>query len=174
MNYCPWCLETERLLIRPMYPTDASFYIELVNTPKFIENIGERNIHTPEAAKKHIEEKMLSQLRRTGYSNYSLIRKSDGKIVGVAGIFNRDGLDECDLGFGLLPEFERQGYAYEGSSKVLSMAFEHYELPSLSAITIEKNKSSRNLLEKLGFHFQEIIRLPNDPEDLMLYRIFNT
>ena len=43
--------ETERLFLRLTELEDASFILELFNTPKWIQFIGDRNLHTIAQAK---------------------------------------------------------------------------------------------------------------------------
>ena len=47
-------LDTERLRLRTLAPDDAAVYLRVVNVPAFIEFIGDRDIHTIEAARKAI------------------------------------------------------------------------------------------------------------------------
>ncbi len=47
-------LETERLLVRTVEESDAAFYLELVNSPGFLTNIGDRGLRTVEAAREAI------------------------------------------------------------------------------------------------------------------------
>jgi RimJ/RimL family protein N-acetyltransferase len=42
--------ETERLLLRPFNTDDAPFILELVNSPGWLQFIGDRNIHSIEDA----------------------------------------------------------------------------------------------------------------------------
>ena len=53
--------ETQRLILRPTIIEDASFILELMNTPLWLQNIGDRGVHTIEAAEQYIEEKIRSQ-----------------------------------------------------------------------------------------------------------------
>jgi len=46
--------ETERLIIKPTSTEDAEFILRLLNTPKWIKNIGDRNVKTVEDAKVYI------------------------------------------------------------------------------------------------------------------------
>ena len=48
-------LDTERLVLRTLDGNDALFYLELLNTPDFIANIGDRGLRTVEAAREAIE-----------------------------------------------------------------------------------------------------------------------
>jgi len=104
--------ETERLIIKPTSEKDGEFIFELLNTPKWIEFIGDRNVKSVEDAKEYIQNKMTSQLERLGYSNYTLIKKPDGVKIGTCGLYDREGLEGIDIGFAFLPEYEKKGYAY--------------------------------------------------------------
>jgi hypothetical protein len=41
-------LETKRLILREFTNADAEFILEQLNEPSFIQNIGDRNVHTIE------------------------------------------------------------------------------------------------------------------------------
>lgn len=163
--------ETSRLILKPTDTKDAAFVLELYNTPDWIKYIGDRNIKTIEAAATYIQEKMNPQLERLGYSNYTVIRKSDNTKIGSCGLYDRVGLEGVDLGFAFLPKYYKQGYANESASKVKELAFEKFELSILEAITVHYNTSSINLLKKLNFQFVKNMYLPNDPEKVMLFRL---
>ncbi len=163
--------ETERLLIKPTSVEDAEFIYQLMNTAKFIKYVGDRNIKSIEDAENYIRIKMLPQLNDLGYSNYSLIRKSDDSKVGTCGLYDRDGLDGIDIGFGLLPEYEGLGFAYESANRLKKAAFEEFEIEEIKAITSKQNISSQRLLEKLGLEMTGTIKLPNEDEELLLYKI---
>lgn len=60
---------------------------------------------------------MRPQFERLGFGNYIMIRKSDGIKLGSCGLYDREGLDGIDIGYALMPQFERQGYAIEAASK---------------------------------------------------------
>ena len=161
--------ETERLLLRPMDLEDAPFLLELINTPKWLQFIGDRKVRNLNDAEEYIKVKVLPQLKRLGYGNYTLIRKSDQVKLGSCGIYDREGMEGVDIGFSMLPAYERQGYAYEAATCLIEAARTRFGIEYLQGITIRENIASQNLLKKLGLEFKEIIRLPDDPEDLMLF-----
>ncbi len=163
--------ETERLLIRPTSEKDAELIYELLNTPKFLKFVGDRQIHSIQVAEQYIKTQMLPQLSTLGYSSYSIITKADGSKVGTCGLYNRDGVDGIDIGFGLLPQYEGMGYAYESAYRLMRAAFEDFEIEEIKAITAKENISSQRLLEKLGLEMIGTTRLPNDTNDLLLYKI---
>lgn len=163
--------ETERLLLKPTSLEDASFLLELLNTPKWLEYIGDRKVHTVEDAKEYIKTRMLPQLSKLGYSNNTLIRKSDNSKVGICGLYNRKGVDGVDIGFALLPKYEKKGYAFESSNKLIHVAFNELEQTQVNAITKENNLSSQILLGKLGLTFRGTTKLFEEDEELLLYSI---
>jgi RimJ/RimL family protein N-acetyltransferase len=158
-------------MLKPTSEEDAEFIFELLNTSKWIKYIGDRNIKTVENARDYIKTKMLPQLKRLGYSNYTLIRKADNCKIGTCGLYDRDGLEGIDIGFAFLPEFERKGYAFESANKLKDVAFNEFGLIGISAITVKDNISSQKLLEKLGMKLNGTTKVPNDNEELLLYKI---
>jgi len=163
--------ETERLILKPTSEEDIDFIFELLNSPKWIEYIGDINIKTIENAREYIETKMLPQLKRLGYSNYTLIRKSDNCKIGTCGLYDRNGLEGIDIGFAFLPEYERIGYAFESANKLKDVALNVFGLTEINAITTKDNISSQKLLGKLGMKLNGTTKLPNDNEELLLYKI---
>jgi [ribosomal protein S5]-alanine N-acetyltransferase len=163
--------ETERLLMRPVATEDKAFILELFNSPKWIEFIGERNVKTPEEASLYIEEKMLPQLEKLGYGNNVVILKDKNIKIGTCGLFDREGLEGVDIGFAFLPQYTGLGYAYESAAKILDAAFNVYNLEFVSAITTAPNYSSRKLLERIGLHFVKMIHMKGDSEELMYFEL---
>ena len=162
---------SKRLIIRPTSKQDAELVYELMNSPKFIKYVSDRNIDSINDASNYIKVKMLPQLYLMGYSRYTLINKSIGDKIGICGLYNRAGVDGIDIGFSILPHFERLGYAYESSSRLIKGAFEELEI---KAITNQDNISSKNLLKKLGFKLIGKTILPDEKEELLLFEIKKT
>ncbi len=161
--------ETERLFIRPVAEEDADFVLELLNTPKFLELIGDREVRTKEQAVEYIRKKMLPQLYRLGFGNYAVIRKTDGVLLGTCGLHDRESLEGVDIGFAFLPQYERQGYAYESAERLKKAALEDFGIMQILGVTSKANLASQKLLEKLGLQFQRTIVLPKEKEEILLY-----
>ena len=162
---------SERLIIRPTLEQDAELIYQLMNSPKFIKYVGDRQLYSVKVAEKYIQDKMLPQLHSLGYSNYSLINKKNGAKIGICGLYDREGLDGIDIGFGILPEYEGLGYAFESSSRIIKAGFEELEISEIKAITNKENISSQCLLVKLGFNLKGTIMLANENDELLLYKI---
>jgi RimJ/RimL family protein N-acetyltransferase len=162
-------LETERLKLREFTLGDTAFIIELVNSPGWIENIGDRNIKTEEQAKAYLENGPLKSYERNGYGLYLVELKTDGTPIGMCGIINRDNLEYPDIGFAFLPFFIGKGFGFEIATATIAFAREQLKLPTIVAITLPSNKPSIKLLEKIGLRFSKNIQLGDNGQELLLY-----
>src|SRR5438132_1673522 len=122
-------LETTRLRVREFVPADAPFIIKLVNTPTWIENIGDRNIHTNEDAVRYIENGPMKSYALHGFGLYLVEKKQNDLPIGMCGILRRDYLEIPDIGFAFLPEYHGQGFAYEVANATINYAREQLGMP---------------------------------------------
>jgi RimJ/RimL family protein N-acetyltransferase len=164
-------IETARLLLRRFTLDDAAFIRVLVNDPAWIQNIGDRQVHTLEEARAYLEKGQLAMYEREGFGLYAVVRKDSGETIGMCGLVRRAGLDDVDLGFAFLPEHRGHGYAIESARAVRDYAKETLGLKRLVAIVSPRNEPSIRLLEKLGFRRERAVKLPNDDEEIDLYAL---
>jgi ribosomal-protein-alanine N-acetyltransferase len=162
-------LETERLVIRPFTPEDAPFMLELLNDPGWIANIGNRGVHTVEAARDYIETRMLAMYRRVGYGMWVVESKATGEAIGTSGLVKRDSLEHTDIGFAFLERHCRQGYALEAARATLEYALHPLALGKIVAIVSRSNTASIRLLEKIGLRRAGTITMPGDGEELAYF-----
>jgi len=161
--------ETERLILKPADLEDADFFLELYNLPSFIKHIGDRNLRTKEDAENYISNRFLPQIEKMGFGNYVVIHKELNKKIGAVGVFVREGIDVPDIGFSFFPEFEGKGYAYESAVNLMEIVKTEFGIEKLSAMTSDKNISSKKLIERLGLTFQKYVIFPDDNEELRYY-----
>lgn len=152
-----------------MEEKDAAFLLQIVNSPKWLQYIGDRNLHTEEEAVTYIKEKITSQLDRLGYGNNVVIQKEDNIPVGVCGLYERPGLPIVDIGFAFLENYEGKGYGSESAGRLLQAGKEDFDIEKVCAITVKENHASQKLLVKLGLQFIKMIKLDQDKEELMYY-----
>jgi [ribosomal protein S5]-alanine N-acetyltransferase len=160
-------LETERLLLREVSADDAEFVLDLLNQSSFKQYIGDRGVRTLEQAREYIASRFTKSYRDNGFGLYLLELKASAEPIGLCGFVSRETLPAPDIGFALLPQFEKQGYAYEASSAMMSYGREKLGLEHVLAITTIDNVSSGRLLEKIGLRFDREISL--NGETLKLY-----
>lgn len=162
-------LETERLCLRKLTVDDAEFIFRLLNEPSFIQNIGDKGVRTLEDARGYIRNGPMASYERFGFGLFLVEEKSSGAPIGICGLLKRDALNDVDLGYALLPEFCRKGYAAESASGVMRFAAEKLSLNRVAAIVSPGNERSIRVLEKLGFGFVGMVRLSPDADELKLF-----
>jgi RimJ/RimL family protein N-acetyltransferase len=159
--------ETERLTLRWFTSDDAAFIFELVNEPGWKRFIGDRGIDSLNRARDYIDDALLSSYARHGFGLYAIERSSDGVLVGMCGLLKRDTLDDVDIGFALLAQYEGNGYALEAAIGVLDFARTRLGLRRVVAVTKLDNERSGRLLSAAGMSRARKIQLGG--EDLWLY-----
>lgn len=162
--------ETERLIVRKFAIDDAPFIMALLNSPNWIEFLGDRNIHTEADAQLYLSNGPLASYAMRGFGLYLVALKDTGVPIGMSGLIKRDGLEDVDVGFALLPEYTGQGYAYEATKAVLDYGYTTLHLPHIVAIARADNKNSVALLEKLGMKFSDNVMLTGIEHPLCLFR----
>ena len=183
--------DTPRLSVRMPDPGDAPFMLDILNTPGWLRFIGDRRVRTLDDARAYITDVYLKAHADQGYGAYVVTLRDTGLPIGVCGLFKRPYLPTPDLGYALLPAYEGQGYAREAASGVInhvtreaasavinhvtgkatSGVIGYVARADLKAIVSETNARSINLLEKLGFTFQERLRPPGEDREILVYRL---
>jgi len=161
--------ETKRLILKPTDIDDGPFIYELLNSPGWIKNIGDRDVHSIAEAVKYIEDRMLQQFKEKGFGNYTVIRKEDHVKMGTTGIYVRPKMDDVDIGFAMLPQYMCKGYSYEAANKIMSLAKKEFNLKKITAITTRENKASQNLIRKIGLKYIQDINFENSDEILLQF-----
>lgn len=152
-------LKTERLVLREAEEHDASFVLELLNSPGFLENIGDRGVRTVEEAEAYIRDRMIAGYDNLGFGMWLAVQH-DGRPVGMAGLVRREGLDMPDVGYAFVPDAWGRGYAQEAAAAVVAHARDQLGIDRLAAVTSPENFASMAVLRKIGFTLQGMITLP--------------
>jgi len=166
-----WCLETERLTLRRVTLDDAALMLAIWNDPAFIRHVGDRGIRTIEEAEAALKEGAFKLYDEFGYGPYCMSRKKDGALIGICGLFRRENLTDPDIGFGVLPDYCGKGYAGEAAQAVVAHARNDLGIECLTAIVSPENVASIGLIEKLGLRFDRGITMPDDDDEISLYRM---
>jgi RimJ/RimL family protein N-acetyltransferase len=119
MNYI---LKTENLLLREFDTSDSIFIVQLLNSPGWIEYIGDRNIKGESEAIHYLLNSPIKSYTEHGFGLY-MVETIENKIpVGMCGLIKRATLDKPDIGYAFLPEYNGKGFAFESAVGVLNYA----------------------------------------------------
>lgn len=161
-------IKTSRLDLRELNFSDADFILELLNEAGFIRFIGDKGVRTLADARDYILQGPMDSYARNGFGLYAACLR-DGTRIGICGLVKREGLSDPDVGFAFLSRYWSSGYAVESAAAVLAHARDSLRITRVVAITSPDNWSSIAVLEKIGLHFERMIRLVDHSPELKLF-----
>jgi len=161
--------ETERLLISKYTISDAPFFLQLTNSPNCLKYIGDKNLKTVADAVVYLQDKTIKSYTDFEFGFYKLTLKENNKPIGTCGLAKREKLDDADIGFAFLPEYERKGFGFEASVEIMKLAKSKFNLKKIVAITNPDNQNSIKLLEKLGLTFEKKVNPFDEEKELLLF-----
>ncbi|QXV63779.1 GNAT family N-acetyltransferase [Mucilaginibacter sp. 21P] len=150
-------VSSERLHLTELQVNDYNFIFELVDSPGWLNFIGDRNVKSATDALAYIEKIIANP----DVQYWTVRLKGDGTPIGIITLIKRQYLDHYDIGFAFLEAYTGKGYAAEATLAVV------HELPhrllseKILAITTEANLRSIKLLEELNFIFEKTIEVDN-------------
>lgn len=153
-------LETERLILREILPTDVDGMYELDANPIVHQYLGKTPIKTKlEAA--NIIQFIREQYKERGIGRFAVIEKSSGNFIGWSGLkLNLDKKEELngirnfyDIGYRIIPRFWGHGYATESSLAVLDYGFNTLDINTIFGAAEIENIASNKILKKIGLQF---------------------
>ncbi|HLZ76973.1 GNAT family N-acetyltransferase [Phenylobacterium sp.] len=157
-------LETERLALHELTEADAPFILELLLSPGFRENIGDRGVSDLEGARGYIE-RARAGYEANGFGLWRADLKASGEATGLAGLVKRDGLEHPDVGYAFLEPFWGQGLASEAAAASLAYGRDRLGLSTIVAITKPANLGSIAVLKKIGMRDAGMILIPGHDEE---------
>lgn len=152
-------IETERLYMRRLVPSDVQGMFELDSNPEVHRFLGNTPVTTLEQSAGWIEN-IMEQYKTNGTGRWAVLLKETGEFLGWAGIKlerNVNGRDKFyDLGYRFIEKHWGKGYATEAAKAFVDYAFKVMDLPVLNAYADAAHTASRNVLEKAGLQFVEV------------------
>ena len=162
-------LINERLTLRRFTADDAQFVLTLLNEPSFLRYIGDKKVRDLEDARQYILNGPIASYDRNEFGLYVVELRESHEPIGMCGLLQREELPAPDIGFAFLPAAWGKGFAFEAATEVLRDARDRLRLQRILAITSVDNEASIQLLQRLAFTFERVLRLAPDGEQLKLF-----
>lgn len=144
-------LETERLKLRALLVQDAEQIHELRRDPKIAELTGRVASTGIEDALIHIR-KIENLVAHNESIYWAISFKDSPTLIGTICFWNLDPENEtAEIGYELLPAFQKKGIMGEAIKCVIDYGFEKMMVKTISAFPSASNSSSIKLLVNLGF-----------------------
>lgn len=149
-------IETERLLLRELLPTDDAGMFELDSNPEVHIYLGNNPVKSIEESREAIAN-IRQQYLENGIGRWAVILKETGEFIGWSGLKlekNVNGHDTFyDLGYRFIQKHWGKGYAFETAKAFVDFGFNEMNLAIINAYADFDNLGSRKVLEKVGMQF---------------------
>jgi ribosomal-protein-alanine N-acetyltransferase len=160
-------IETERLIIRELLPSDDEGMFELDADPNVLRYVGRKPIHTIEEARGVIQF-IRNQYATDRIGRWAVLEKGTGDFLGWTGFKlmhepMNNHVNHYDFGYRFIQRCWGKGFATEAGKASLEYGVKELGLAPVYAATDVDNAASRRILEKLGFRFVEIFKYDTDP-----------
>lgn len=150
-------IETERLILRTWEDRDRAPYAKFLSDP--IARKYFRSVIDAETASRWIDG-YIDELATTGFGWRAVERKSDGALIGDAGIGMVDepsravmhGAPQVEAGWTIGRDYWGHGYATEAAMACLHHAWTHHGLKEVVAAAHRDNLASHRVMDKIGMH----------------------
>jgi RimJ/RimL family protein N-acetyltransferase len=113
----------------------------------------------------------LKQWDDNGHGVWMFYLKTTGEWIGRASLRRMivDSQQELELGYALMPQFWKQGFATEMARACIEIAFDKLGYENIVCFTMPTNTASRQVMEKLGFQYEKDCLHANIPH--VFYRL---
>jgi RimJ/RimL family protein N-acetyltransferase len=143
-------LETPRLCLRLMQPSDLDDLLKIFGDPKVMASFCVAPFNR-EQVEGWMRRNIVHQ-SQYGYGFFSVILKPEGLLIGDCGLENMkvDGDQTTELGYDFRSDYWNQGFATEAAAAVRDYAFNVLQLPHLISLIRVGNEASKRVSEKIG------------------------
>jgi [ribosomal protein S5]-alanine N-acetyltransferase len=153
-------IETPRLIIRQITVADEQGMFEMDSDPEVHTYLGNRP-YTDIAQTRENIAAIQEQYTDNGIGRWAVALKDTGEFIGWTGFKLvtekvNGHINHYDFGYRHIRKYWRKGYAYEAAKAALDYGIETMGIKDIYAMTAIDNAGSRRVLEKLGFHLEEI------------------
>lgn len=151
-------IETQTMLLRTIELADAPVLFSYWSDPMVARYMNIKPFEKLEQATEMIG--LLNQLAQQEQAvRWAIVRKRDQLVMGSCGFNNWDKENRrAEIGYELGQHFWRQGIMTEVLSAMVAYGFAKMELNRIQALVEPANKASLQLLQKLGFQQEGILR----------------
>jgi [ribosomal protein S5]-alanine N-acetyltransferase len=151
-------LETPRLLLRELVPSDAEVIRRNSSDPDVLRYLGRDGDDTLDAAHKRLQV-VFDAIREHSGIRWGICLRDEPTIMGTVGFWrwNKPHF-YAEIGYEMSPNYWNKGYMTEAVRAALRFGFEHMELHRVEANIVPGNAGSRRVVEKLGFTQEGILR----------------
>ena len=167
-------IETKRLILRELFPSDDKKMFELDSNPEVHIYLGNNPVTNIEQSREIIAN-IRQQYRDNGIGRWAVILKETNEFIGWSGLKLEKDVNGhelfYDLGYRFIEKHWGKGYALETALAFVNYGFNKLKLEKINAYVDAENVGSRKVLEKAGLKY--INTFEYDGTDEFWYEINN-
>ncbi|MEM9078459.1 MAG: GNAT family N-acetyltransferase [Bacteroidota bacterium] len=155
---------TERLLFRKVVPTDFEAWLPFHEEP-LSSQYWEGLPPDPKGACKQQFDRIFERYEHDLGGMNALVLKENSKMIGLCGLLVQsvDEKEELEIGYSILPEYWRQGLAFEAARQCKIHAFSNDLTQSLISIIHVDNVPSQKVAIKNGMKLDKTTSYRDNP-----------
>lgn len=150
-------IETPRLTLRLMRPSDLDDLLKIFSDPRVMESF-DSSPFTRDQMRFWLQ-RNLDHQQVHGYGLFSVILNTDQVLIGNCGLEHMEvgGQPSAELGYDFRSDYWGQGHATEAARAVREFAFKELGLESLISLIRVGNSASRRVSQKIGMELLDEI-----------------
>lgn len=151
-------LETSRLELVQINEEHTQSYFEIMSKDEVTKYYGMDSLKSIDDASKIVKSLQNTYESKRGI-RWGIILKETGDFVGTLGLNNLSTWSKkAEIGYEIHPSHWRKGITTEAVKEVLRYSFEDLNLFRIGAVTYPQNEPSIQLLRRLGFAKEGLLR----------------
>jgi [ribosomal protein S5]-alanine N-acetyltransferase len=166
-------LETDRLLLRPLFMDDLDELFTLYSDPEIRKYFPE-GVLTREETREELEWHMNGHPKYPELGLWATVHKKTGKFIGRCGLlpWEIDGKLEIEIAYLLDKSFWHQGLATEAAQGILKYGLAKLNLPRLICLIDPENIASQRVAERIGMTLErKVDGIAGDNFPTLIYSI---
>lgn len=151
-------LETKRIKLVQVVQEHANAYYDIMSRDDVTVYYGMDSLESEKQAVEMIDSFHSTFEMKRGI-RWGILSKDTGGFIGTLGLNNLNIKGKkAEIGYELHPSYWGKGITTEAVTKVLQYSFEDLDLFRIGAVTYPQNEPSIQLLKKLGFSQEGLLR----------------
>ncbi|MHC1749321.1 MAG: GNAT family N-acetyltransferase [Cellulosilyticaceae bacterium] len=150
--------ETERLILRKIKYIDERDLYKVLSNPE----VAKFDYFYPVEKLKQVRQfisRYNEEIKQEEEITWGIILKQKNKLIGTCGLGNFEAAARrAEIGYALAEDFWGNGYGTEAVAKAIAFGFNTINLNRIEATVTPGNQASINLLRKLHFKQEGIVR----------------
>lgn len=170
-------LATDRLVLRPFQPADASAVQALAGNRA----IADITLSIPHPYEDGMAEEWIAshpaRYEAGEQVNFAVVERDTGNLVGAIGLMLEPRFNRAEMGYWIGVPYWGRGYGTEAARAILRYGFEERGLVRIHAHHLARNPASGRVMQKIGMtregRLRRHVRKWDRYEDVELYAILN-